>query len=288
MNYSPLRYPGGKSKITPLVNIIISNAGIKHGTYIEPFAGGAGVALSLLFTGKVNKIVINDYDRSIYSFWYSILNETERFIDKIINTPVTIQNWKDQKTVFLAKDNADIFELGFATFFLNRTNRSGILNAGPIGGFDQTGNYKIDARFNKEDLILRIKRIAHLKDKIIIYNYDVKEFINTVLMKYKNNSFIYFDPPYYVKGHELYTNFFTEEDHKIIADSIKSIDIAWMVTYDDVPQIKSLYSDREQKLYDLNYSLSNKGKKSEVIILSNNYWPSKSDVQKLKINLRKN
>lgn len=286
MNYSPLRYPGGKSKITPLVSIIMDNAGIKRGTYIEPFAGGAGVALSLLFTEKVNKIVINDYDKAIYSFWYSILNETNRFVNKIINTPVTIQNWKEQKAVFLTKDKADIFELGFATFFLNRTNRSGILNAGPIGGFDQTGNYKIDARFNKEDLISRIKRIAHLKDKIIIYNYDVKEFINTVLMKYRNNSFIYFDPPYYVKGHELYANFFTEEDHKIIADSIKSLDFAWMVTYDDVPQIKSLYSDREQKLYDLNYSLSNKGKKSEVIILSHNYWPSKSDMQKLKINLR--
>lgn len=285
MYYSPLRYPGGKTKIAPLVNLIIEKAGIKNGVYIEPFAGGAGVALSLLLNNKVDTIVINDIDIAIYAFWYSVLNYTEKFVQLIKDTSVTIDEWRKQKEIFIRKNQNNLLELGFATFFLNRTNRSGILKAGPIGGFKQKGNYLIDARFNKSNLIKRVQRIAQYKEKINLYNLEIKDFINKILPKYKNNAFVYFDPPYYNKGHELYINFFKPEDHKVLASLIKNLKIDWMVTYDNVEDVKMIYRGIEQKIFELDYSLARKGKNSEIIILSRDLWPSVDQQNKMKIQI---
>lgn len=285
MNYSPLRYPGGKTRIAPLVKNIMNKAGIENGTYIEPFAGGCGIALSLLLNGDVQRIVINDFDKSIYSFWYSIKNFAEQFIEKIKATPVTVEEWRNQKRIFEMQGD-DLFELGFATFYLNRTNRSGILKAGPIGGYSQDGNYLIDARFNKTNLIDRIYKISKFNQNIIVYNQDIRDFIINTLPNYDDNAFIYFDPPYYVKGRELYVNFFTPDDHQNIANLIKNLHMNWMVTYDNVSEIKEIYNGMEQRLFDINYSLSNKGKKSEIIVLSSALWPNKAEQKKLKITLR--
>lgn len=286
MNYSPLRYPGGKTKIAPLVYLVMQKANVVNGTYIEPFAGGAGVALSLLLTGKVQNIVINDYDKAIYAFWHSVVFNTEKFIQLIKDTSVTIEEWHIQKKVFDEKKTRSLLKLGFATFFLNRTNRSGILKAGPIGGYDQTGNYLIDARFNKVDLIKRISKIGKHRSRIFIYNLEIKKFIKKVLPLYHDNSFVYFDPPYYNKGKELYINFFYPKDHKEIANLIFTLDIDWMVTYDNVEEIKKIYANKEQRIFDLNYSVANKGKNSEIMVLSRNIWPEKNELSLLKINLR--
>ena len=182
-------------------------------------------------------------------------------------------------------------ELGFSAFFLNRTNRSGIISkAGPIGGLNQNGNYSIDVRFNKEDLIRRIRKIAEYKNKIHLYNQDAKVFITKYLPKYINNAFVYFDPPYYSKGKDLYQNFYTAPDHKDIYDLIKNLNCPWIVTYDDVPEIRKIYSAHSAKLYDLVYSLANSGINSEIMVLSDKkMWPTKKMLEEygLKINLRR-
>ena len=167
MNYSPLRYPGGKARLSPFIKLLIEKTTIQNPVYIEPYAGGAGVALSLLIDGVVDEIVINDYDKAIYSMWRAILEDTEDFIRLIENTPVNVNEWHQQKAIYLERSKKYSIELGFAAFFLNRTNRSGIIsNAGPIGGFEQTGNYTIGVRYNSADLIERVREIAKHKDKI--------------------------------------------------------------------------------------------------------------------------
>lgn len=278
---SPLRYPGGKSKLSPLVKYIIekkTNTNIT--TYIEPFAGGAGVALDLLINGTVSDIIINDYDKSIYSFWRAVITEPERFIQMINQTPVTIDEWRKQKEIYITLNKKYSFELGFATFFLNRTNRSGILSAGPIGGYDQTGNYLIDVRFNKENLIHRISKIAQYRKHIKVYNKDIRNFIIQVIVNNQNNSFVYFDPPYYVKGKELYINYFHDNDHIEIRDYIiQYLQCPWVMTYDAEESISNIYNDYTQCLYNLTYSLANKGKSSELIIFSNeSLCPSNSEL----------
>ncbi len=289
MNYSPLRYPGGKNKISPFVKLIIDKSGLTNITYVEPFAGGAGVALSLLFSGTVNHIVINDYDKCIYSVWRAILNDTNEFIKLIKDTDVTIEEWHRQKDIYLTQNNKYSLELAFATFFLNRTNRSGILKAGPIGGFNQNGNYLIDARFNKENLIQRICDIADKKNQISLFNKDIRSFFKSYLPKYEN-VFLYLDPPYYKKGQELYKNFFTDKDHQEIAECVKQLTCNWIITYDNTAEITKLYEEQQCGFFDLSYSLANNLRASELIVLSNDtLWPTEAELAEndININLRR-
>ena len=253
-NYSPLRYPGGKSRLIDFIKSVIGQNNLTGGTYIEPFSGGAAIALALAIDGYMERVVINDFDRSIFAFWHSILNHTSLFIDKIRSTPLTIEEWLRQRDIQRNKLNEDLFDLGFSTFFLNRTNRSGVLKAGVIGGLNQTGPYKIDARYNKEERIERILLISDHKEKIILHNDDA---IN-LLRRYRNISpknLIYLDPPYYVKGRELYVNFFKDDNHIALSQAVqRRNNLNWIITYDNHSFIQNLYTKATSLSYALSYS----------------------------------
>lgn len=268
MQYStPLRYPGGKGKLTNFVKLIFTENDLLDGHYVEPFAGGAGVALSLLFQEYVIHIHINDLNKSVYSFWHSVINETEELCRLINDTPVTIDEWRRQRLMQNSSDTVSMLELGFSTFFLNRTNRSGIIKAGVIGGKDQTGEWKLDARFNKKDLISRIIMVANYRSKISIYNEDAADFLLNTVPLLPDNTLVYLDPPYYVKGKDLYENHFTHKDHESLAEIVKgAIRQRWMVSYDFVPQIAQMYSDYRQIDYLLSYSASQRYKGSELMV----------------------
>lgn len=270
MNNSPLRYPGGKNKLSAFIAKICVDNNIT-GTYVEPYAGGAAVALSLLFDGFINRIIINDKDRSIYAFWYSILNNTEIFCDLILNTEISIDEWRRQKEVQTSKETADLLDLGFSTFYLNRTNRSGIIKAGAIGGIKQTGDYLIDCRFNKNELIKRIKKIALKRDCITLYNIDAIELIDTIQRDFENdnNIIFYFDPPYYYKANSLYMNHYKGENHKTVSEKIKNIqNIKWVVSYDNVPEIQSLYLELSKKEYAFKHTAHSSRIGKEILFFS--------------------
>lgn len=268
---SPLRYPGGKAKLLGYISRIISENNLDDGVYVEPFAGGASVALGLLLNGIMKQIIINDKDRSIYAFWHSILQQTDEFCALIQATPVTIESWKEQKNVQKDKNDADLLALGFSTFFLNRTNRSGILNAGIIGGINQKGQYKIDARYNKQELIERIRTISGFRDRISVLNQDAVDLLTTLdWNQFGDKVFIYLDPPYYVKGKNLYLNYYRDNDHKEIADILsKSTGFKWAVSYDNVDFIQKLYKEFRCSQFQLNYSANNSGKGNEIMFYSN-------------------
>ena len=265
---SPLRYPGGKGQMYDTIVQILQDNHLENCNYIEPFAGGAGVALKLLSNGIVKSITLNDFDLSIYAFWYSILYDTERFIRKIITVEINMQEWKKQRIIQLEKENVPLFDLGFSTFFLNRTNRSGIIKGGVIGGKNQDSFYKMDCRFNKKRLIALIEKISTLKDKITIYNLDAEDFIIRVKQK---NSFYFIDPPYFCKGKQLYTNFFKPEDHlslfKTIQKNLKNR--SWIVTYDKCDEIYQIYKRQKYRIMSLNYSAQNKKKAEEYMFYKN-------------------
>lgn len=270
MFYSPLRYPGGKGKLAPFIGMLIEEYGHKGGTYIEPFAGGAAVAIELLEKQIVSQVVINDLDKGIYSFWRAILTETERFIAEIEAVPLTMDEWNKQHDICMNNNVKYSFELGFATFYMNRTNRSGIIKGGVIGGKNQSGEWKLDARFNKNNLINRIKKIASMKKQIHLYNKDIESFLINYVPKYEKNAFIYFDPPYFGKGKQLYLNFFEYKDHVRIEKMIrKQVNCDWIITYDDAPQIEKIYKKYFVCRFDINYSVSEKKKASELMIFRN-------------------
>lgn len=267
---SPLRYPGGKSFFYDYVKKLILHNNLIGKTYLEPFAGGAGIALKLLLNNDVEKIIINDFDISIYAFWYSILNYSDAMCDKICHTKINIKEWNKQKEIYNNQNANNLFDLGFATFFLNRTNVSGIISAGIIGGKKQLGKYKIDSRFNKDKLIDKIQNIAKEKNRIILYNLDAIDLLkNRNIRRYKN-IFINFDPPYFLKGKELYKNFYKDKDHINLNNVIDSINYKWIVTYDVSDFIFSLYNKYRKSYLNLFYNINKKIKSKEYIFFSNN------------------
>ena len=265
---SPLRYPGGKGKLAKFVKLIFQQNGLLDCHYVEPFAGGAGIALALLFDEYVSHVHINDLNKSIYSFWHSVLNETDALCDRILNTNVTLEEWHRQRCIQQQPQKVSQLDRGFSTFFMNRTNRSGIIKGGLVGGKKQNGKWKLDARFNKENLVLRIRRIARYRSRISIYNYDAAYFINKILPTLPSSTLAYLDPPYYKKGQELYENFYEHNDHVEIANLVSGINKKWIVSYDNTPEILRLYNDYKYLIYSLSYSAAVRYKGSEIMFFS--------------------
>jgi len=266
--YTPLRYPGGKAKLFNYISgLIIAN--FEHApVYIEPFAGGAGLALKLLMTNKVTEIYINDYDPAIWALWESILNHPIEMINRIEHAELSITEWQRQKQIYLNQDLTDLVGLGFATLYLNRANRSGIILANPIGGLKQNGNYLIGCRFNKEVLKKQIMKIHENRNRIHLSNEDAKTFIARVDREIQN-ALIYLDPPYVQKGYQLYKNSFKEADHNALRDAVAELANRWIVTYDDCPMVEELYGSYRQLKFNLNYSVQTIRKGTEIAIYSN-------------------
>ncbi|GGA84535.1 DNA methyltransferase [Flavobacterium palustre] len=270
MFYSPLRYPGGKNKLASFVAKICVDNKI-HGHYVEPYAGGASVAMFLLIEGYVKNVTINDKDRSVYAFWHSVLNETDKLCELISNAEMTIDNWRKQKEIQKNKEDVDLLSLGFSTLYLNRTNRSGIIKAGVIGGLEQKGNYKMDCRFNKEEIISRIKLIASYSNNITLCNLDAIELIDNVESLNNPNTIFYFDPPYYLKAESLYMNHYNDLNHILVSDRIKNIENStWIVSYDDHEFIEKLYKDFNMKRYSFNHSAFESREGKELLFFSDN------------------
>lgn len=266
---SPLRYPGGKSALEGMVTSIICGNGLLGGHYAEPFAGGCGLALSLLFSGVVREIHLNDVDPAISSLWRSLLDDTEGLIEKLQQTEVTIEEWHSQRAIYLASDATRVTELGFATLFLNRTNRSGIIKgAGVIGGLRQTGNYLLDCRFNKADLEKRIRRIAKYRHRIHFTAFDALDFLSQIEKTAPPNTLVMADPPYFGKGADLYTSYYRPEDHAVLAKAILALKLPWITSYDNCTEISRLYKARRQFEFALQYSAQTKRIGSELLIVS--------------------
>ncbi len=241
-----------------------------HGHYIEPYAGGAGVAFHLLFSGYASHIHINDLNKSIYSFWQVVLHETDNICRLIHDTPVDIDNWFRQKEVQDHSEQHSILELGFSTFFLNRTNRSGIISGGVIGGKRQQGSWKLDARYNKTDLISRIEKISRFSDDITVYNLDAAGFITGIVPTLPTQSIIYLDPPYYNKGRGLYENHYVYDDHIEVSNLLCNVMQKWIVSYDNTPEIREIYHRYRSMPYELSYSAAGRYSGSEIMFFSNN------------------
>lgn len=251
---TPLRYPGGKGRLGPWLAQLMRFNRISGGKYVEPYAGGAGAAFYLLTRGYVDHIIINDLDPVVYAFWWAVLNDTDAFLTLLKETPVSMESWERMRNIHAHHDQFSLTEVGFATFFLNRTNRSGILKAGVIGGKAQNGPYLMAARFNKLDLAHRIRSISSYQRHVSLFKEDALDLISGLRADLSPRSLIYLDPPYYQKGSQLYRNHYKPEDHAKIAGAVVQIGTPWLVTYDNCPEILDLYIGCKSTEFSLCYS----------------------------------
>jgi DNA adenine methylase len=263
--YTPLRYPGGKAKLGPFLASLLNINKLVDCVYAEPYAGGAGAALFLLFRGYASRIHLNDIDAAVTSFWRAILEQNDKFVSRIEATPLTVEEWDRQKENYMS---ATGFELGFAFFYLNRTNRSGIMNGGIIGGRSQEGVWRMDARFNRADLVERIRSIGRMKRLISVSGMDALDFVDDFKPVKARKALVYLDPPYFSKGQGLYTNFYKANDHASIAKRLKTYSLPWLLTYDDCAEIREIYKGFQILESELSYSAREVRRGRELVILS--------------------
>lgn len=266
---TPLRYPGGKQRLTPFILELLEANDVVGGDYVEPYAGGAGVAVDLLVNGHVNHVHLNDSSYPIYAFWNAVITQADVLCEMIASAVLNIDEWKHRREIVRNPDGHDPLEVGFSAFYLNRTNRSGVLTGGVIGGFAQTGEWKIDARFPKDELVRRIGMIAEHADSISLRNWDAERFMLEYIPDLPENTFVYCDPPYYVKSSRLYLNRYTATDHERIAEVIQTqLARRWVVSYDAAPKILELYDERDSFVYGLQYNANRVYKGEEVFIFA--------------------
>lgn len=270
---TPLRYPGGKGRITQFVRMLLRRNALSGGTYVEPYAGGAAVALSLLYGEFVSNIHINDFDPAVFSFWKSAVDEPDALAKRIRDTKPTLWQWRKQKRIYeLGRKDADqtgTLDLGFATFFLNRTNRSGIITGGPIGGFGQLSEWKVNARYNAPELAKRVLQVGANASRVAVTNLDASALLKELVPRLPARSLVYLDPPYYEKGaSKLYASFYSKADHAVVALQVRKLECPWIVSYDDAPEIHKLYRGFRRMRYNLSYSANERRRGGEVMFFA--------------------
>jgi DNA adenine methylase len=284
---SPLRYPGGKGSLAGFLENVIALNGMEGCPYFEPYAGGAGAALLLLGRNIVSEVFINDLDDRVHAFWQSVLDDSERFVEKTLSVPLTINEWRKQAEVCRSPKTHDKFEVGFAAFYMNRCNRSGVLTgAGPIGGYEQAGKWQLDVRFNREPLAERILFLSLMRERIHLTHLDALDFLRKHVPKGRGRAkaFVYIDPPYVVKGNRLYLNAYDEDNHSTLARYLQDQKaLRWLMSYDDTVFIRKHYSTKRLSKLPIKYSLQSKRNAQELLISPENLFiPSSHGVRKLK------
>lgn len=264
---SPLRYPGGKRKLARYLCRTFELNGLCDGDYVEPYCGGASVALAMRYGLYAGRIYLNDRDPAVFSFWQSVLYYTEQLCRFVRDTPTTMAQWHRQQQV-LRDPDASRLEIGQAAFFLNRTNRSGILTGGVIGGQDQAGECRLDDRFNRKDLVRRIEKVARHEHFFRLYNLDAVTFLNTVVHELDERALVYLDPPYYAKGEGLYARAYARHEHAAVAAAVRQLEVPWVVSYDNVPAIRSLYQGYEAQEFNLHYTAKERYQGGEIMFFS--------------------
>lgn len=276
---SPLRYPGAKRRLAHYVQEVIRLNGLAPKLFVEPFAGGASVALQLLQDGLVDKVALGEKDTLVASFWKTVFSEPDWLIGQLERVTVNLETWDR----FRSRIPPTRRERALACIFLNRTSFSGILapTSGPLGGRRQASKYKIDCRFPVATLAKRIRQCAALGDRVLfVHRGDWAATLRRAESEGLDDGdvFFYFDPPFYRNAERLYRCYFSDDEHRALHERATSLRHPWLMSYDPATFIIDLYNSNGDgpKHVDLLYSASGTEKPRrarELIITNVSYLP---------------
>lgn len=273
---NPLRYPGAKRSLANYIDNLIQANNLQGCRFYEPYAGSAAVGLELLQRRIIDTLVLCEKDVLIYAMWSCVFNQTNALCARIRNTPITIETWVEMEPYREATgvEEYPLLDLGFAGLFFNRTNFSGILKANPIGGINQSSQYTIDCRFNKEKIISIIQRLGAYRDHVEVHLGDALEFMHQQQHHFlQAHCFAYFDPPYYDKGSKIYRHYYRNQDHINLCNYVSQVHyLDWIISYDDAPFICALYGETgaQYRPFFLDYSCASKVRtQGQELLISN-------------------
>ena len=245
---SPLRYPGSKRRLVGYIRQALEMNKLRPTLYVEPFVGGASVALQLMQDGLVDRVILMDIDPWIASFWQTVFFDTEWLVEQIETIEVTLDRWQE----FKQSNPATRRDRALTCFFLNRTSFSGILQAkvGPLGGRTQESQYKIDCRFMRGTLTKRIKQAAAHRDRVhAVWDCSWDEGFTRIRELQvqdelpQNGTFYYLDPPFFKEAEALYRYYFVSEDHLALRDHLLTMEDKWILSYDSAQDVEELYGE---------------------------------------------
>jgi DNA adenine methylase len=229
---SLLRYPGGKSR-GKLKDKIIEHIAEHHsgGSFGELFFGGGGITLNLIKEKVVDNVIICEKDIALADLWWQIIDDPRDLIRKVERFTPSVRAFKDVKERVLAEQGN-----GFDFLVVNRLSHGGRgVKAGPQGGHNQQGQYKIDCRWKTETLVKTIGLLHRLFGTV-----DVDWFCGSYDDAPWGIDYLYMDPPYWSVGDELYQHNFTEDDHLALFDYLRGRG-GWLLSYNNCPEVRELY-----------------------------------------------
>jgi DNA adenine methylase len=262
------RYPGGKGK-SKLCNEIArrltdqaEHTGLQ---YREPFFGGGSVGLKFLSDNPgTKKIWINDKDIGISCLWTAVIRYHDDFKSRVHGFVPSVTAFRELRSELttistLPKQCDEIVDIGFKKLAIHQISYSGLgtKSGGPLGGVEQKSKYKIDCRWSPDYICKKVDKL-HSQFKTIEVQGDgcTNLDFSSLIEDTSCDSLLYLDPPYYVKGNDLYQCGFTSKDHERLASALKNTKHAWVLSYDDCHEIRELYKWAYIEPLNVNYSIT--------------------------------
>jgi DNA adenine methylase len=234
---SPFRYPGGKTWLVPYIRKWLASLGPRPNEFVEPFAGGGIVSLTVAFEQLARHVTMAELDDDVAAVWQTVLGQHGVWLaQRIIDFDLTPENVEE----ILAKPARSVRDRAFQTIVMNRVNRGGILAPG-AGRIKNGENGKgMRSRWYPQTLQRRILDITKIRERVTFESGDGLKVLQRFLRR--RDTAVFLDPPYTAggkrAGSRLY--FHSTIDHEALFDLAGKLCGDFLMTYDDAPEVRSL------------------------------------------------
>lgn len=230
---SLFRYPGGKTWLVPHVRNWLASLPNKPEEFIEPFAGGGIVGLSVVFEDLADRITLVELDESIAAVWRVVLNgKAKQLATRILNFQVSLEAVRE----ILDSQPTALLDQAFATIVRNRMQRGGIMAPGASLMKSGESGKGLMSRWYARTLHDRVLEISKRKARISFIHGDGLAVMRETASR-KDVAYL-IDPPYTVAGRRLYLH--SELDHNELFRLASKLRGDFLMTYDDAPAVRKL------------------------------------------------